>query len=55
MGGKESVEVNRIIKKIGSFKNSVGAERAVLFGSYARGNFKKDSDIDLILLTYSHI
>ena len=51
MGRKESGEVNRIIKKIGSFKNSVGVERAVLFGSYGRGNFKKDSDIDLILVS----
>lgn len=31
-------------------KNKIAVEKAYIFGSYARGNFNEDSDIDLALI-----
>jgi len=45
---KERVE---IIKKLRDFLKKHAIEKAILFGSYARGEAKKDSDIDLILVS----
>lgn len=39
--------VNQIIEKI---KRSYKPEKIILFGSYARGNPTKDSDIDLLIV-----
>lgn len=45
---KERVE---IIKKLRDFLKKHAIEKAILFGSYAREEAKKDSDIDLILVS----
>ncbi len=45
---KERVE---IIKKLRDFLKKHAIEKAILFGSYARGEAKEDSDIDLILVS----
>ena len=50
MGKERAAEIIAIIKGIGKFKEKAGVEKAILFGSYARGNFKKYSDVDLILI-----
>ena len=40
-----------IIEKIVAFITSkVTPERIVLFGSYARGDFSKNSDVDILIL-----
>jgi len=47
---KEKIE---IMKGLESFKEKVsklGIEKIIVFGSFARGEMKKDSDIDLILV-----
>jgi predicted nucleotidyltransferase len=43
-------EAERIIQKIKEFKKKIGVEKIIIFGSFARGEFKEDSDIDLILI-----
>lgn len=48
MGKGQSKEM---IEKIGDFKRKIGAERIILFGSYARGDFDEDSDVDLLLVS----
>ncbi|MBU4075495.1 MAG: nucleotidyltransferase domain-containing protein [Euryarchaeota archaeon] len=45
---KERIE---IIKKLRAFLKKQDIEKAILFGSYARGEAKEDSDIDLILVS----
>ncbi len=47
MGKKITKEMIDSIRK---FKKDVKVERVILFGSYATGNAKEDSDIDLILI-----
>ncbi|MEW5693226.1 MAG: nucleotidyltransferase domain-containing protein [Candidatus Hydrogenedentota bacterium] len=47
---------NKVIKEIKSLiekieKNGISIKTAYLFGSYARGSFKKWSDIDLLLVS----
>ena len=39
-------ELARIVEHLASY----GAERVVLYGSYARGDFNVDSDVDLLIL-----
>lgn len=39
-----------IIRKIENFKQRIGVDKIIIFGSFARGEFGKDSDIDLILV-----
>lgn len=48
MGKKLTKEMIESIKK---FKKNIGAEKIVVFGSYAIGKARKDSDIDLILIS----
>lgn len=44
-------DINSILKEIASFiKKSFGAEKVILFGSYAYGNPTQDSDIDLLVI-----
>ncbi|MBI3413636.1 MAG: nucleotidyltransferase domain-containing protein [Candidatus Aenigmarchaeota archaeon] len=50
MGKERVAEVIEIIRGIGKFKEKIGVEKVILFGSYARGDFKKYSDVDLILI-----
>ncbi len=45
---KERIE---IIKKLRAFLKKQAIKKAILFGSYARGEAKEDSDIDLILVS----
>lgn len=44
-------ERNVIIKKLRAFLKKEAIEKAILFGSFARGEARKDSDIDLILVS----
>lgn len=47
-------EINYILEEfIEGVKNILGnrMKKIILYGSYARGDFKKDSDIDLMILT----
>lgn len=48
--GKKGV-TKEMIEAIKKFKKSIGAERIVIFGSYASGRAGKDSDLDLILVS----
>lgn len=50
MGKKITKEMIMSIKE---FKKKIGAEKIVLFGSYATGKAVSDSDIDLILVSKS--
>lgn len=45
---KERIE---IVGKLRDFLNKHAIEKAILFGSFARGDARKDSDIDLILVS----
>lgn len=40
---------NKLIKKIVSMLTKNGAKKITLFGSYARGEEKKGSDVDIIV------
>lgn len=40
-----------IIDYINKLKQSIPVEKVVLFGSYARGNYSKDSDVDLAVFS----
>lgn len=46
---------NQIIRQIARFKTKIqrkyGVKKIILFGSLAKGKFKKDSDIDLIIIS----
>ncbi len=42
--------VKNLVEKIKKFKEKIGVEKAVLFGSYAKGKTNKESDVDLILV-----
>lgn len=49
---KKQAELEQDIKKfIGELKNTIDVEKAILYGSYARGNPHKDSDIDLAVVS----
>lgn len=48
--GKRKID-QRLISGIKKYKLEIGADKIVLFGSYARGNYTEDSDIDLILVS----
>jgi len=50
MGKKKYEEMKKLIKKIKEFRKRRNFEKIILFGSYARGDFTKDSDVDLILV-----
>ena len=44
--GEVEAELTRIVERL----VSDGAERVVLYGSYARGDFHADSDVDLLIV-----
>lgn len=47
--GKGKIE--EIINKIKKFKQDIGVEKIIFFGSYPTGRYSEDSDIDLILVS----
>lgn len=46
-------EINRIIEKFKKEleKYNIHPERIILYGSYAKGNAREDSDIDLVVIS----
>lgn len=40
-----------MMEKLREFKRKIGVERMFLFGSYPRGEFTEDSDLDLLLVS----
>lgn len=36
---------------IGKLKQEIPVEKAILFGSYSKGNFREDSDVDLAIFS----
>jgi predicted nucleotidyltransferase len=44
-------EVEEMVISAGAFLKNQAIEKAILFGLYARGEAKEDSDIDLILVS----
>lgn len=49
---KEKNEVNRIIKSyLDAVRDEVKINYAVLFGSYAKGNPREESDIDIAIIS----
>ena len=48
--GEKKNKTKELISKLKKFKESNRINKLILFGSYARGKFDKDSDIDLILV-----
>lgn len=45
-------EIERVATQIGIVSN---AESVVLFGSYAKGNAREDSDVDLLIIVESNL
>ncbi len=45
------IEETEIIGKLKAFIRKHAVEKAILFGSFARGEAREDSDIDLILVS----
>ncbi|MGD9552366.1 MAG: nucleotidyltransferase domain-containing protein [Candidatus Caldatribacteriota bacterium] len=50
---KRIQEINRIIEKFKKEleKYNIHPERIILYGSYAKGNAREDSDIDLVVIS----
>ena len=48
--GKKKDEIKKLMRKLREFKKESKIERIILFGSFARGDFGKDNDVDLILV-----
>lgn len=50
---KEGSKVKTTIKRYSKELSELGVEvqRVILYGSYAKGNFRKDSDIDLVVVS----
>jgi len=46
---QKSLEINKIIPKIRRILKKNNIKKAGIFGSYARGEHKKDSDIDILI------
>lgn len=44
-------ETQKIIEEIRKFKRKIKADVAIIFGSFARGEFGEHSDIDLLLVS----
>ena len=40
-----------LIQKVTAFKDKIGAEKIIVFGSFARGDFGEHSDVDLLLVS----
>ncbi|MEM7826914.1 MAG: nucleotidyltransferase domain-containing protein [Candidatus Aenigmatarchaeota archaeon] len=49
MGKRKSEEIKKLIEKIREFKKANKFEKVILFGSYARGDFDENSDVDLVI------
>lgn len=47
---KETSKTNSLIQKIVLILKTNGIKKAGIFGSYAKGNFKKNSDIDILIM-----
>jgi predicted nucleotidyltransferase len=47
---KRAEEVKSLVRKIEEFKHSHGYKSVILFGSYSRGDFDDDSDVDLMIV-----
>ena len=47
MSKDDEVTINEIRNKVGKLAEQYGAERIYLFGSYARGEARVNSDVDL--------
>ena len=47
----DAMKNQEMIEGIRKFKESIGVSRAIVFGSFARGEFGEDSDIDLLLVS----
>jgi predicted nucleotidyltransferase len=47
---KEIIDIIRLYLKDLSF-NGIDIKKAILFGSHVKGNFHKDSDIDLMIIS----
>lgn len=50
MGKRKNREIEKLLKEIKKFKKINRFKEVILFGSYARGDFTKHSDVDLILV-----
>ena len=51
MGKKAAkTEVKSLVRQLERFKKANRFEMMILFGSYATGNYNKDSDVDLIII-----
>jgi len=50
LSGQKKYEIKKLMKRLKEFKRKSKIERVILFGSFARGDFGKDSDVDLILI-----
>lgn len=51
MGERRDTKDRKIITEIRKFKKKIGAEKVILFGSYARGDYDENSDLDLIIVS----
>jgi predicted nucleotidyltransferase len=47
--GKEEIE--KVIEGVKKFKKKIKADKIIIFGSFARGEFGEHSDIDLLLVS----
>jgi predicted nucleotidyltransferase len=43
-------EIEKIKEEIKKFKEKIGADKLIIFGSFARGNFNEHSDIDVLIV-----
>jgi predicted nucleotidyltransferase len=53
MMGKKEAELDRILSSVRDFAESVFAEKlnkVILYGSYARGDFDDESDVDVMII-----
>jgi predicted nucleotidyltransferase len=50
MGGKKGImsDLSRFKKEL---SKRIAVQKMILFGSYARGDYKKESDVDLIIVS----
>lgn len=53
MDKKQLAEINQIVSKfvVELEKRGIHPEEVILYGSHARGNATKDSDIDLVVIS----
>jgi len=51
MGAIPQEVLNITTEYINKFNQQIPVEKAILFGSYAKGNYAKDSDVDLAVFS----